>query len=346
MIKGVHYSIIVAAFVLLVGSVRGSASAAVIASDDASQPAYNDGWQVGDNGGTGFGPWTFIYSGVLTGLFHEPRFIDRMPLSGNSLGAPAFGLTTSERDFFADTSEALRSFTAPIVVGQTFSMVVDGSALNPSARAFTTGNTIQLFGTNGQERFGLFTNNRYQNDHWVATGDVGTGIPAGNAFHMAFTLVTPDTYNLSLTPIGGGTPFFTQSGASLTGTSGTGINRVRVSAYGTGSSADGTTELFFDNLMITAPGLVGDYNNDGRVDAADYVVWREALSHTGGGLPADGNADGKVDASDYGVWRTNFASSSGAALAAIAVVPEPGTCFLIIAAVSSLLTSASRASRR
>lgn len=28
------------------------------AYDDAADPAYADGWQTGDNGGTGFGPWT------------------------------------------------------------------------------------------------------------------------------------------------------------------------------------------------------------------------------------------------------------------------------------------------
>jgi len=35
----------------------GVCSAAIIASDSAIDPAYADGWQVGDNGGTGLGPW-------------------------------------------------------------------------------------------------------------------------------------------------------------------------------------------------------------------------------------------------------------------------------------------------
>jgi hypothetical protein len=337
-----------AALLLLFASpVGGSTSAAVVAADDASQEAYSDGWQTGDNGGTGFGSWTFLYSGVHTGLLHDPRFIDRAPLSGNSLGAPAFALTTSDRDFFSDTSEVLRTFIAPIAVGQTFSMDVDGSALNPSARAFTTGNTIQLFGPGGQnERFGLFTNNRYLNDTWVATGDVSTGIPAANAFHLAFTVVTPDTYNLTLSPIGGGTPFFTQTGAPLTGVAGTGINLLRISAYGTGSSADGTNELFFKNLMVTTPSLAGDYNNNGWVDAADYVVWRQTLNRTGGGLAADGNGDGRVDASDYSTWRTSFAASSGAAIGAIASVPEPSAFFIVFVAAVFFITQRGSSSLR
>src|SRR3954470_2075655 len=38
----------------------GAARALVIAGDDASQSAYIDGWQNGDNGGSGFNAWTNI----------------------------------------------------------------------------------------------------------------------------------------------------------------------------------------------------------------------------------------------------------------------------------------------
>src|SRR5262245_44035219 len=63
---------------------------AVVAFDDASQPAYSNGWQAGDNGGTGFNAWTFSYSGSTNGLLYPPQFIDTAPaLTGNSLGAPA-----------------------------------------------------------------------------------------------------------------------------------------------------------------------------------------------------------------------------------------------------------------
>ena len=54
-----------------------------------------------------------------------------------------------------------------------------------------------------------------------------------------------------------------------------GITQLRISAYGTGSSEIGSKELFFDNLMLSSPdALSGDYNQDGTIDAADYVVWR------------------------------------------------------------------------
>src|SRR5262249_57919255 len=70
--------------------------AITFAFDDASDPVYVDGWQSGDNGGTGFGPWDLLFSGEPATLFHSPQFIDLQPLPGNSLGAPAFGLTTGD----------------------------------------------------------------------------------------------------------------------------------------------------------------------------------------------------------------------------------------------------------
>ena len=78
-------------------SLSNSAAAAPVASDNAANSAYADGWQTGDNGGTGFGPWTFSFSGSGSGLFHDPQFIDNGPLAANSLGGPAFALTTGDQ---------------------------------------------------------------------------------------------------------------------------------------------------------------------------------------------------------------------------------------------------------
>jgi hypothetical protein len=56
------------------------------------------------------------------------------------------------------------------------------------------------------------------------------------------------------------------------------------------------------------PPLVGDYNRDGRVNAADYVVWRntngQAVADVYAG--ADGYGDRVIDHNDYLVWRANF----------------------------------------
>jgi hypothetical protein len=51
--------------------------------------------------------------------------------------------------------------------------------------------------------------------------------------------------------------------------------------------------------------LVGDYNLDGTVDAADYVVWRSTQGSTTD-LRADGNGDGRVDQADHDLWKAHL----------------------------------------
>ena len=60
--------------------------------------------------------------------------------------------------------------------------------------------------------------------------------------------------------------------------------------------------------LVEAPlPIAGDFNGDGSVDAADFVVWRKNIGQTvPGGIGADGDANGFIDASDYQVWRANF----------------------------------------
>jgi hypothetical protein len=83
--------------------------------------------------------------------------------------------------------------------------------------------------------------------------------------------------------------------------------------------------------------LPGDYNHDDRVDAADYIVWRNTLGSTTE-LVADGSGNLVVDDADYDVWRVNFGHVFGepiaTAAASIPTVPEPET--LAIAACGIL----------
>jgi predicted outer membrane repeat protein len=54
-------------------------------------------------------------------------------------------------------------------------------------------------------------------------------------------------------------------------------------------------------------GLLGDYNHNGVVDAADYTVWRDTFSgHITAFTGADGSGNGIVDAADYALWKTHF----------------------------------------
>jgi hypothetical protein len=60
-------------------------------------------------------------------------------------------------------------------------------------------------------------------------------------------------------------------------------------------------------FQAAGPALLGDYNQNGVVDAADYVVWRKSLgANVPAFLGADGNGNGTVDEPDYIVWNANF----------------------------------------
>jgi hypothetical protein len=315
--------------------VADTACASVVASDNASNVAYTDGWQTGDNGGTGFGPWTLSFSGSGSGLLYPPQFIDRTPLPGNSLGAPAFALTTGDQRSAFETSEVRRPLLAPLAVGQTLTANINGSALDAHAPSFTIGNTFDLLAANGSERFSLFTNNDYHSGRWTVTGDLDTGIAPGSSFRIDFTLTSANSYNLVLSPVAGGAALFTQSGATLAGTAGASIATLRITDYGTGSSSDGSKEYFFDDLIITVPGIPGDYNNNGVVDAADFVVWRKNQGTTNT-LPNDPTG-GTIGTTQYNTWRSNFWEPTGSGLGShvSATVPEPTALILLMFAAAS-----------
>jgi hypothetical protein len=86
-------------------------------------------------------------------------------------------------------------------------------------------------------------------------------------------------------------------------------------------------------LSVISDGVPGDYNNNGVVDAADYVVWRKhpaSLTH-------EGASPGVVDAADYNFWREHFGSTSGSGSSLnTTAVPEPATCGLMLTTLSAL----------
>jgi hypothetical protein len=58
--------------------------------------------------------------------------------------------------------------------------------------------------------------------------------------------------------------------------------------------------------------LVGDYNGDNSINAADYTIWRDTLGSTTD-LRANGDdSNNVIDTADYGVWKANFGEAQGA----------------------------------
>jgi hypothetical protein len=83
------------------------------------------------------------------------------------------------------------------------------------------------------------------------------------------------------------------------------VSTVRIGSLGTERSVD---PVLFMGIRSAAAALPGDFNTDGTVDAADYIVWRDGLGTT-------------YTQADYNVWRANF-GATGALVGTIGV-PEP-----------------------
>lgn len=95
----------------------------------------------------------------------------------------------------------------------------------------------------------------------------------------------------------------------------------------------GDVSTVISYTLASPPGIAGDYNNNGTVDAADYVLWRN-----GGPLQNETVTIGSTTPEDYDAWRGNFgAHAGGGAGAALAgSVPEPTSIYLLVLAFASM----------
>jgi Glucose / Sorbosone dehydrogenase len=84
-------------------------------------------------------------------------------------------------------------------------------------------------------------------------------------------------------------------------------------------------------IVGTTAAVSGDYNRDGHVDAADYIVWRRSMGQNLAPYSgADGSGNGTVDEADFEFWRERFGDSlGGAGATAEATVPEPASALLL-----------------
>jgi cyclophilin family peptidyl-prolyl cis-trans isomerase len=91
----------------------------------------------------------------------------------------------------------------------------------------------------------------------------------------------------------------------------------------------------------------GDYDRNGVVDTADYVLWRNSKGSSVAignlvGNGADGDRSGVIDDNDYLIWRSNLGAvrgitSGGAGSASGSRVPDPGTVVLAVCGFMALI---------
>jgi hypothetical protein len=322
-----------------------SACNAQIAFDTADDSAYADlgGWQDGDDGGIGsFGPWNFDGTGASA---VQQRMDDGLKSGGvgsssfNNLGK-SWSLYNPTPGDFAHAGRRL----GPLQVGQTVRIVID----NPTAREASRGYSVK-FNTGGGnicnsgcapgpvlkykiERLENFNNGRWTDTNGnLALFDTDTD---GGA-RIDFKLSSASTYEMKMTPLDNTAAAVTTTG-SLSNPASTGpIDWIEFQFFNTPSSASLNTDFYIKSMQILA--APGDYNRNGTVDAADFVLWR---NHAGENYQLANEVSsvtpGRVTAEDYSAWRSRFGSrAAGAGTAATFgdAVPEPNFLALLVGGV-------------
>jgi hypothetical protein len=167
-----------AGFVLCFGTVRASRAAAP-ALDDSSASAYGDGWDAGDNGGIGFGAWSFPSGlaaefGMASSTTNGDGDTDH---DGDiDVAGAAFRITSSS----GGARTAKRPFGSPFVAGEILSVQMDPSFADNSQLLYQA--SIELLNaSNGQRlRVGYFP------------GVGGWGVTDASGFHQFINLPATD----------------------------------------------------------------------------------------------------------------------------------------------------------
>ncbi|MCA9259088.1 MAG: hypothetical protein KDA61_07805, partial [Planctomycetales bacterium] len=94
------------------------------------------------------------------------------------------------------------------------------------------------------------------------------------------------------------------------------------------------------NVELTDVGPSPDFNGDGAVDGADFLIWQRGRGLTGqtSNAQGDANGDGIVNGTDLAGWAGLFGSANAQAGAqtGFAAVPEPHALLLGYAAVAAV----------
>ena len=91
------------------------------------------------------------------------------------------------------------------------------------------------------------------------------------------------------------------------------------------------------NFSVLAPADPADFNNDGLVDHADLLAWKNGFGTNGNATHSQGDADADsdVDGNDFLLWQR---AVNGSSLTVVSTsVPEPSSLALVVFAATGLL---------
>ena len=210
------------------------AFALLIASDNAAATAYNDGWQTGDNGGSGFGAWTLSTgSGANVAIGNSDIATSNRSWQLNSTGSTA--------------AAGVRPFNSSLVPGWQFSIDMDNGGLSNTGgmvgfqlRNSSNTNLLEFYAAQGQTNYTL-------NATSVSGGPVSV---VTTGMRLTFRLTDANSFILTVDKLANGIGVDNTLTADLLANANQTITNLRIFTLnaGTGTPRD----QFFNSISITA----------------------------------------------------------------------------------------------
>ena len=281
------------------------AAQSILAADYATNSIYNGGWSAGQNGGTGFGAWSF------DGTDASPAGQYQGMSSSSALGT-AWTLMDQASD--SGMANCGRAISGGLQVGQIFQTIIQNPVNNAGTYSFRGFDILFTSGTNNDFpldntsalRLTVFEYSNPAMDWAISDADNSALITSASAtttgasgMLITFTLTSTNTYTLTMAPVSNpNNPYLTHSG-TLVATS-LPIDYVNFRLWNTAST--GLTDTA-DNFEISAMTVQGTPPPSGLVVNAQRFGTNVVVSWTT-------NATNFVLASSSNltnaVWNTNL----------------------------------------
>jgi fibronectin-binding autotransporter adhesin len=311
-------------------TINGATSAYDMNSvNDTLGDLAGNGLVTNNSGGTGLtlvGGGTTTFSGTINGTSRliVNKSAGSISLTGGNLYSG--GTTVSAGKLLANNVSGSATGVGAVIVNGTGTLggagSIGGLITVSAGGAVAPGNSIGTLTANGGLLLGTGSVLNFELDT-VSGSDVSDQVNVTAAGGLT---------------INGGTLNLTNAGAMTAGTY-TLFNYEAsfggaLSNLTLGTQPAGFSYLLVNNMTATSIDLMvtdgaanpGDFNLDGKVDAADYVLWRK-------------NPDSHGGPGGYTTWRTNFGNppGSGSSIDGSAV-PEPAALSLLLIIASALAT--------
>ncbi|MEX2306676.1 MAG: peptidylprolyl isomerase [Pirellulales bacterium] len=271
-------------------------------------------------------PYLVGISGDLLVVLEKARRVDYLG-AGVTTNVPAGGLTFSDRDAFIDTGTMFTGTgSLGIASGRTLGVREGTSLTRTLVNHGTLAPGLQL---------GSITVQSYE-QHSDGTLDIQLRGTTPDTLHDRL-VVTNNAFlsgKLDVSLLSGFLPTAGNSFTLLTaGTIIGNFTSVDLPLLNAGLVWDLNRTLTAFTLSVAS----ADFNRNGVVDAADYVLWRKTRNTTVTPFSgADGTGDGIVNEADLAIWRSNFGNlqgtTGGGGGLAVGGVPEPSGSFLALIA--------------